>query len=257
MIKLKTKEDFEILRIAGKMNAEILRRVAKRVAPGVSTAFLNKYSRELIRSLGGEPSFLGYRPSGAKRPYPAALCVSVNNEVVHGIPSESRILVEGDIVSLDFGVVFRGRYTGWAIPIPVGEISEEAKLLIEAAKLSLDEGIKVARAGNFTGDIGESVSRSIKSSGSKYGIVTELCGHGVGFDVHEPPFVPNVGHKGDGEKLLTGMVIAIEPMIIIGSGSVECLSDGYTFISKEGGLAAHFEHTVFIAEDGPIVLTRE
>lgn len=253
-ITIKTGEEISILREGGKRLAEILRRIAAAVRPGVSSGELEDLARALIKEKGDIPAFLGYSPSGAKRPYPAALCVSVNDEVVHGIPNEKeKILREGDIVTLDAGLNHGGLFTDSAITIGVGMIDEKAKQLIEVTERALMAGIKAVRAGATTGDIGHAVEAFVKPYG--FGIVRELAGHGVGYAVHEEPFVPNFGAKGAGAMLKAGMVIAIEPMLNEGKAGVVLDADGYTYRTRDGSRSAHFEHTVAVTNRGADILT--
>ena len=254
-IQLKKPEDIEILREGGKRHAAILRAVASAVKPGVSTKELDDLAAKLITEGGDRAAFLGYTPYGAKRPYPASLCVSVNDEIVHGIPNENdRILVEGDIVSLDLGLIHKGMYTDAAVTVPVGKVSRDAQKILKAGKEALEKGIKAARAGHTTGHIGEAVESFVMPLG--FGIVRELAGHGLGYKVHEDPYVPNYGMAGEGDKLVPGMVIAIEPMLNAGTEKIKLDKDGYTYRTKDGGLSVHFEHTILITENGPEILTR-
>ncbi|HEY0221047.1 MAG TPA: type I methionyl aminopeptidase [Candidatus Paceibacterota bacterium] len=255
MIKLKTKEEIEILKEGGKRHAFILGEIAKKVTPGISTEELEKYANELIKEEGDKAAFLNYTPRGAKRPYPAALCVSVNNEIVHGIPNEDPlILQEGDIVSIDLGLVHKKLITDSAITVPVGKITAENQKLINDCKEALSLGIKNARGGGNVGDIGFAIGTFARERG--YGICQDLSGHGVGYKVHEDPFVPNENKKGTGEKLVPGMVIAIEPMLTLGTDKIILAKDGYTYKTADGSNAAHFEHTIVITEGDPIVLTK-
>ena len=254
MIKLKNPEEIEILREGGKRLAEILSILASKVVPGVSALALEEEAKRLIKEGGDKPAFLGYRPQGAKRPFPAALCVSINNEIVHGIPNEAeKIVKEGDIVSLDFGLLHRGLITDAAITVPVGKVDEESKKLIGTTRTALENGIKVALPGKTVGDIGAAITRVVRESG--FTLAENLVGHGVGYRVHEDPFVPNFGIAGRGEKLVPGLVIAIEPMVNIGKSGIKILSDGYTIKTRDGSRSAHFEHTVAITEKGNIILT--
>ncbi len=258
-IKLKKPEDIEILREGGKRHAFILKQVAAAVAPGVSTQTLDELAARLIaEGKEGEDkaAFLGYKPYGAKRPYPASLCVSVNDAIVHGIPNEEPIILkEGDIVSLDLGLVHKGLITDMAITVPVGKISPAAKKLLKVTRDSLMKGIKAVKAGNTTGHVGEAIEAGANAEG--FGIVRELSGHGVGYKVHEDPYVPNYGVAGDGESLRAGMVIAIEPMFNIGGDEIKLDKDGYTYRTSDGSLSAHFEHTVLVTEKGCEILTQE
>lgn len=255
MVTLKTPEDIAILREGGKRHAEILREVASVVAPGVSASALNDLAMKLIKDGGDKAAFLNYKPYGAKRPYPAALCVSVNDEVVHGIPNETeKILREGDIVSLDLGLMHKGLITDAAITVPVGKIDEAAEKLINVTREALAVGIAAARGGGFVGDVGEAVEKFIKPFG--FGIVRELAGHGVGYKVHEMPYVPNYRMGGRDEKLQQGMVIAIEPMINEGVGDIVLSDDGYTYRTADLKRSAHFEHTVLITKKKAEILTK-
>lgn len=276
MMKLKTKEDIAILREGGHRHAEIMRELVAMVKPGVTTLDLENEARRLIAK--GSPkdgpngekyppdtaAFLNYQPYGATRPFPAALCVSVNDEIVHGIPNENpRTLVEGDIVSLDLGLIHRGLVTDMAVTVPVGAISAERAQLIETTRLALMAGIKAAKGGKKTGDVGAAIERvGLGAIGGKgggggngYGIVEELSGHGVGYSVHEEPFVPNYGDPGEGDVLKPGLVIAIEPMFNLGSRHVVIDKDGYTYRTRDGEPSAHFEHTILITKGAPEILT--
>lgn len=255
MINIKTKEEIEIMREGGKRHAYILAEVAKKVVPGVSTQILEDYANKLIKEGGDTAAFLNYTPRGAKRPYPASLCVSVNNEIVHGIPNEDPlILAEGDVVSLDLGLVHQGLITDSAITVPVGKVSEENSKLLKHCEEALYLGIKAARGGAHVGDIGFAIESFIRPLG--YGLSEGLSGHGVGYKVHEDPYVPNEGKKGRGELLKPGMVIAIEPMVTLGTDKIVLSKDGYTYKTADGSNAAHFEHTIAITDGDPIVLTK-
>ncbi len=255
MIRLKTPKDIEILREGGKRLAAILQAVAKEAKAGVRTDALDALAEGLIRKGGDSPAFLGYRSGEDSRAYPATLCVSVNDEVVHGIPTKKpKTLKEGDIVSLDLGIIHEGLVTDHAVTVAIGKISKEEALLLEVTKKALDIGIKAAVGGKRTGDIGSAIQAFVEPYG--FGIVRELAGHGVGYDVHEDPFVPNFGFAGQGALLKPGMVIAIEPMLTLGEPDVVMLKDGYTFKTKDGSMAAHFEHTVVITTSEAEILTR-
>lgn len=256
MIKYKTEEEIAIMREGGKIHARILKEVAKKVKPGVKTDALNDYAEQLIDEAGCTASFLGYQPYDAKRPYPAALCVSINEEIVHGIPNDGneRILFEGDIVTLDLGLTYKGLITDAAITVPCGKITKEAADLIQATRESLDRAIVAMRLHGHIGDIGDAVMQVAKKHG--YGIIEGLSGHGVGYSVHEEPFVPNKAKRGEGPELKEGLVIAIEPMFSLGSRDIKRLSDGYTFITRDKSLSAHFEHTVAMTKSGTEILTK-
>ena len=255
MIRLKTPEEIEILREGGKRLAEILSILASKVARGVSAFKLEEEALRLIKEGGDKPAFLGYSPQGAKRRFPAALCVSINEEIVHGIPNEAeKIIQEGDIVSLDFGLLHRGLITDAAVTVPADSIDEQSRRLLETTEMALQRGIEVAKPGNTIGDIGAAISQVVSVSG--FTLAENLVGHGVGYKVHEDPFVPNFGIAGRGEKLVPGLVIALEPMVNVGKSSNKLLSDGYTIVTRDGTRSAHFEHTIAITEKGNIILTQ-
>lgn len=254
MITIKTKKDIAILREGGRRHAEILKQIVAMVAPGVTTAMLNARADELIAEGGDVAAFLNYKPAGAKRKYPASLCVSINEEVVHGIPNENpKVLKDGDIVSLDLGLVHKGLITDAAVTVPVGTVSPEITKLLEVTKTALMAGIKEAKGGHHIGDISNAIERH--GIAGKYGIVEELSGHGVGYHVHEDPYVPNYGDAGMGEVLKPGMVIAIEPMFNLGTKNVKLDKDGYTYRTTDGKPSAHFEHTIVITKGDPEILT--
>lgn len=251
----KTPEEIKILREGGKRLARIVREISKLVTPGVSVAELDALAERLTRVEGDMPAFLGYSPRGAKRPYPASLCISVNEEVVHGIPNENpRILKEGDIVGLDYGITHAGLITDHAITIIAGKGDQKAKRLVKATEEALMAGIKAAHSGRHVGDISAAVQKVGEKYG--YGIVWELGGHGVGYKVHEDPYIPNFGEPGTGPELVPGMVLAIEPMFTEGSPDVKLMPDGYTFVTKDGSSAAHFEHTILVTDGAPEILTK-
>lgn len=253
-ISIKTESEIEVLREGGRRHAFILSEIAKAVLPGVSTKDLDDLALKLTLEGGDKPAFLNYKPYGAKRPYPASLCVSINDEIVHGIPNENpKILKEGDIVSLDMGLIHKGLITDMAVTVPVGKIDKESKELLSVTKKSLAIGIKSAKGGGTTGDIGFAIESLVKPYG--FGIVEELAGHGVGYKVHEDPYVPNYGKKGEGAELRPGMVIAIEPMLNLGTKNIVLDSDGYTYRTADGKRSAHFEHTVVITKKGAEILT--
>lgn len=254
-IIIKTAEEIEILREGGKRLATVLDKVKEKVAPGVSAYELDQYAYALIKEMGDEPAFLNYTPEGISYPYPASLCVSINAEVVHGIPKKEIILKEGDIVSIDCGLKHKGLFTDHAMTVPVGKISPELKQLIKVTREALDAGIKSARGGNTVGDIGYAIENFVKPYG--YGIVDILSGHGVGRAVHEDPYVPNFGKRGEGPKLVPGMVLALEPMLNLGSKYVVLEDDEYTFTTRDGKPSAHFEHTILITEGKAEILTKK
>lgn len=252
---VKTEEEIAILREGGKRLAAVVVEVAKAVRPGVTTRELNDLAEKLIREKGDTPSFLGYTPSGAKRPFPAAICISINEEVVHGIANEDpRTIQDGDIVSLDCGVTHKGLITDHAISVIAGATKDADTLaLLQATKDAMMAGIAAAKGGARVGDISAAIEKVGVERG--YGIVYELGGHGVGHKVHEEPYIPNVGDAGTGEILMPGLVIAIEPMLTEGTPRVKLMPDGYTFVTKDGSRAAHFEHTILITDGKPEILT--
>lgn len=255
MITVKKPEEIEILKEGGRRLASVLRETSKLVKPGVSTQELEDFARKMIEDGGDKASFLGYKPRGADRPFPAAMCVSVNNEIVHGIPNENPlILQEGDIVSLDLGITHKGLITDSAVTVAVGSISEENRKLVEHTKEALMHGIKAARGGSHIGDIGHAIGSFARKLG--YGMSEGLAGHGVGYKVHEDPFVPNEGRPGQGELLRPGMVLALEPMLTMGTDKITLDADGYTYKTKDGSNAAHWEHSIVITDGDPIVLTK-
>jgi methionyl aminopeptidase len=249
---IKTPEEIEILREGGSRLAGILAKVAEMVKPGISTDDLDAYAYKLIKDGGDEPAFLNYKPEGQSKAYPASLCTSVNNEVVHGIPSKSKILKEGDIVSIDLGLKHEGLFTDHAITVPVGKVDKASSKLLEITAEALLVGIEQAKGGNTVGDVGHAIEQFVAR---KYGIVRELSGHGVGRKIHEDPYIPNFGKRGQGQKLIPGMVVAIEPMLNIGKADIITLSDGYTIKTADGSRSAHFEHTVLITEGEAEILT--
>lgn len=253
MIIIKTDAEITAMRTAGKRHAEILNAVVSMVRPGISTTELDTRAEELVRAGGDTPAFKNYRPKGAKRAFPATLCISINDEVVHGIPSTSRILEEGDIVSIDLGLYHDGVFTDAAVTVPVGNISHELQNLLATTEQALQIGIDAAQNGNTTGDIGYAIETFVNK---KYGIVREFSGHGVGRAIHEDPYVPNYGKPGSGEKLVPGMTIAIEPMLNLGKRDVGTLDDDWTVATMDHQPSAHFEHTILITENGPEILTQ-
>ena len=252
---VKTEAEIKKLREGGKRLARVVAEVAKAVRPGVTTLELNDLAEKLIREKGDTPSFLGYTPSGAKRPFPAAICISINEEIVHGVANEDpRTIQDGDIVSLDCGVTHEGLITDHAISVIAGDSTDaEAVALLQATKDAMMAGINAAKGGARVGDISAAIEKLGVERG--YGIVYELGGHGVGHHVHEEPFIPNVGDAGTGEILEPGLVIAIEPMFTEGTPRVKLMPDGYTFVTKDGSRAAHFEHTILITNGKPEILT--
>lgn len=254
MIIIKTESEIKKLRKGGKVIALILRKVAKKVKPGVTTGELNDYAHDLIIKAGHKPAFLGYQPHGQDYPYPASLITSVNAEVVHGIPGK-KVLKEGDIIALDLGLNYEGVILDHAVTVPVGGITTpKDKELMAVTEQALYKGIEAIVPGATVGDIGHAIESYVKPF--KLGIVRVLSGHGVGREIHEDPYVPNYGRPGKGAKLVPGMVIAIEPMITRGSEEVVTMRDGYTLKTADNSRSAHFEHTVLITEKGAEVLTK-
>ncbi|NBU20156.1 type I methionyl aminopeptidase [bacterium] len=247
MIYLKSERELDLMRVAGRAVAQILSELVDMAQPGISTGELDRYAESRCKDLKVLPAFKGYHG------FPATVCISVNDEVVHGIPSPKRILKEGDIVGLDFGVSHQGWYGDSARTVAVGRVSQSAQQLIDVTRESLFKGIEQCRAGNRVFDIGHAIQNYVEGYG--YGVVREFVGHGIGKALHEEPQVPNYGPKGKGTLLKVGMVVAIEPMINAGSHQVKVLSDGWTAVTVDHSLSAHYEHTVAITANGPEILT--
>lgn len=254
MALIKTSEEIETLREGGKILAAILKLLEKRITPGVSTMDLENLALAEIKKAGAEPAFKGYQPGRDQSPFPAALCTSIDAEVVHCIPKDNRVLKEGEIISLDLGIKYKGLFTDAAITVPVGRVTAEAQKLLRTTERALAAGIAQIKPGNTIGDIAHAIEKVGKSA--RLGVIRDLIGHGVGHAVHESPSVPNYGKPGTLEKLEPGMVLAIEPMFTLGDFRIKFLDDGWTVITADGSLAAHFEHTVAVTETGYIVLTR-
>lgn len=246
-VTIKSAREIELMRESCRILSEVHDRLGEAIRPGISTWDIDHLGEELIRSYGCEPNFLNYNG------YPASICVSVNDEVVHGIPKKERILQEGDIVSLDAGLIYKGYHSDAARTYPVGRISEEAARLIEVTRQSFFEGIRFAKAGNHLFDISNAIDRYVSKFG--YGIVKDLVGHGIGTHLHEAPQIPNFRQWKKGIKLQPGMTLAIEPMINMGNYGVEWLSDDWTVVTRDGSLSAHYENTVLITEGEPEILT--
>lgn len=253
MTILKNIEDVNKLREGGKILASVLYEVAQKAVVGAKTIELDIFAEKMIREAGGRPSFKNYKTLDDKVPYPASLCVSVNDEVVHGIPGE-KILKEGDIVSLDLGMEYKGFYTDMAITVPVGKASEQAKKLIATTQEALSLGITTVKNGAFIGDIGQAVQSCAERNG--FNAVRKLVGHGLGRKAHEDPEIPNFGAKGKGEILREGEVIAIEPMITAGRCDIYLDKDLWTWKTKDGSLSAHFEHTIIVTKTGAEIITK-
>ena len=247
MVVLKTSRELAAMRDAGRISARALKLAGEAVEPGVSTWEIARIVRRYIEGQGAVPTFLGYGG------FPASACISVNNVVIHGIPRKDQKLRAGDIVSVDVGATYEGFVGDNAWTFPCGDVSSEAKALMDATRESLFEGIRAAQAGNRIGDIGSAVQRYVEARG--YSVVRDFVGHGVGAKMHEDPSVPNYGTPGRGVRLLPGMTIAIEPMINAGGHTVRTLPDGWTVVTTDGKLSAHFEHSIAITKDGPVILT--
>ena len=246
MISIKSQEEIKIMEEGGKILAGIMKELEKKVEPGIATKELDRVAETLILKSGGTPSFKGYQG------FPFALCVSVNEEIVHGLPSE-RKLQEGDIVSLDLGMKYKGFHSDMAVTLPVGKISSEAQRLIRATKKSLKRGIKKVRPGVTFGDIGNSIQRHVESQG--FNVIRDLCGHGIGKEIHEDPQILNYGKRRTGEKLKEGMTFCLEPMVAVGSWETGRAEDGYGFKTADNSLSAHFEHMMVVTKDGAKILT--
>lgn len=246
-VSVKSQREIEIMKEAGKILGTVLNDLCKEIKPGMSTHRVDQLGEEMIRSYGCVPSFLGYGG------FPASICVSVNEEVVHGIPSKKKILKEGDIVSLDAGVIHKGYHSDAARTVGVGEISPEAAKLIEVTKQSFFEGIKYAKEGYHLHDISNAIAAYNESFG--YGVVRDLVGHGIGTNLHEDPQIPNFHQDRRGIKLYEGMTLAIEPMVAAGGYAVNFLDDDWTVVTADMSLAAHYENTVLVTKDGPVILS--
>ncbi|AEH45347.1 methionine aminopeptidase, type I [Thermodesulfatator indicus DSM 15286] len=247
-IKLRAPWEIDLLRKANAIVAEVLLTLKEKIVPGITAWDLNRIAEEIALKRGARPAFKGYRG------YPFSLCVSVNEEIVHGLPLKEKVLKEGDIVSFDFGTIYEGYYGDAALTVAVGEVSEEAQRLMEVTEKALYKAIEKARVGNRVGDISAAVQNYVEKKG--FNVIRDFVGHGIGESLHEPPEVPNFGRRGKGPRLMAGMVIAIEPMVVTGSYEVEILPDGWTAITKDRGLAAHYEHSVVITPKGPEILSK-
>jgi methionyl aminopeptidase len=245
-IKLKASDEIEKMRVAGRITGAVLAELAKAAQAGISTAQLDALGEKLIRAQGADPVFLGYRG------YKHATCISINQEVVHGIPGERRIM-DGDLVSIDVGVKKDGYCGDSALTVPVGKVGGRAEKLLRTAKQALTAGIKQARAGNHLGDIGAAVQQTAEKQG--FSVVRDLYGHGIGRELHEDPLVPNFGKPGEGPELKPGMILAIEPMLNVGGWRIRTLADGWTVVTEDGSLSCHVEHTVLITDGEPEILT--
>jgi len=247
-VELKSRDEIALMRDAGRIVCEILDELERSVAPGVTTWELDQLAEKLIHQKGAKPAFKGYQG------FPACLCASINHEVVHGIPSKKRKLEAGDLMKLDFGVIYKGYFGDSARTVPVGKVTAEAQALLDATRESLYAGIHAMQPGNRLGDIGAAVQRHAEGKG--FSVVRDFVGHGIGKKLHEQPQVPNFGQPNTGMKLRPGMVLAVEPMVNVGTFEVEVLDDEWTAVTADRKLSAHFEHTILITEEGPDILTR-
>lgn len=246
MIIYKSDQELEAMRQSGRIVARILSELEPLVRPGIRTRDLDLYAEKRARELRAVPAFKGYRG------YPASVCVSVNEEIIHGIPS-GRILQEGDVVSLDFGVLYEGFFSDSALTVPVGRVSAEARKLVGAAERAFARGLEQMREGNRLSDISAAIQRSVEEEG--FSVIRQFVGHGIGRALHEEPQVPNFGTPGKGPRIRAGMVLAIEPMIALGGWEVDVLEDGWTAVTRDRSLAAHFEHTVAMTPNGPEIMS--
>jgi len=247
MIHRKTADQISLMSEGGSAVARILERMKDVVKPGIPTSEIEKEADRMSRSLGIVAAFKGYQG------YPSSICVSINNEVVHGIPARERILEKGDIVGLDFGALYKGYYSDAAVTLPVGKLDEKTEHLMEVARVALNRGIEAAVAGNRIGDISHAVQSYVENKG--YSVVKAFVGHGIGRSLHEEPQIPNFGDPQWGVRLKEGMTLAIEPMVNAGSDQVKVLDDGWTAVTADGSLSAHFEHTIAVTSNGPRILT--
>lgn len=254
-LSVKTPEEIRVLAEGGALLSAVLHDLTTRARPGVSTFDLDTHAEQSIRNAGGTPLFKGYRVRKTSVPFPASICTSINDEVVHGIPRKDRRLKDGDIISIDIGMRYKNLVTDTAVTVGVGAIAPDAERLIRVTKESLDIGIAVVRPGATLGDIGSAIGTQLKKAG--LGVIRDLAGHGVGYELHEPPLIPNYGTPGAGIALKEGMVIAIEPMATLGDWRVTLDDDEWTFRTADHSLAAHFEHTVAVTRDGAEILTME
>ena len=254
MIICKGKNELEKMRVANLIVSDVLDRLAEMACPGVTTAEMDRVAEELIRSAGGEPAFKGYGGSRTVPPFPGSVCASVNDEIIHGIPSAGRQLVEGDIIGVDVGVCYQGFFGDSARTFPIGEISPELEKLLRVTRESLERGITQVRVGNRVSDISSSIQQHVEAHG--FSVVREFVGHGIGRSLHEDPQVPNFGKPGRGPRLLEGMVLAIEPMVNTKGPATRVLDDRWTAVTADGGYSAHFEHSVAVTANGPWVLSK-
>jgi methionyl aminopeptidase len=249
VIELKSPREIALMRRGGHILADVVERLQASVKPGMSTLEIDEDVEDFIRGRGAKPAFKGYRG------FPATVCISINDEVVHGIPSAHRRVKEGDIVGLDLGCIVEGYYADCAFTLPIGEVPARVHALLEATRQSLEAGIAECRPGRRLSDVSHAIQVHVEANG--FSVVRAFVGHGIGRALHEEPQVPNFGDPGRGPQLKAGMVLAIEPMVTMGSWEVRILDDGWTAVTKDGSLAAHFEHTIAVTESGPEVLTRK
>jgi methionyl aminopeptidase len=256
MITKKTPAEIDVMQKGGAILATILQKMGEAAVPGATALDLDDVAMELVDEYGVEPVLLGYHPTFAPKPYPAAACISVNNCVQHGVPTADNVFEEGDVVNIDMSIAYEGLIVDSGITVGVGQISTDAQKLIDVTREALAHGIKAAKAGNHTGDIGHAIQTFVESRG--FSVVEVLCGHGVGYAVHEEPTIPNLGKPGTGSLIEVGHVYAIEPIVNAGGPDVyfDDEGDGYSVYTKDGSWSAHFEHTVAITERGPLVLTK-
>jgi len=252
MISLKSPREIEVMRAANLIVAEVLAELREHVRPGVTTAELDRIAEELTRQRNAVPAFKGYEVNG--RVFPKSVCLSINEEVVHGIPSEKRVLQEGDIVSIDFGVCYHGLYGDAAITVAAGQADPDSQRLMQATREALSAGIEQVRVGRRLGDVSAAIQERAERDG--FSVVRDFVGHGIGKRLHEDPQVPNFGQPDRGVRLREGMVLAIEPMVNAGSANVTIKEDGWTAVTRDGSRSAHFEHSVAVTEEGPYVLSQ-
>lgn len=252
MIIIKTPDEIKIMRGGGRILADIMKQLSGAVKPGITTKDLDRLAEELIFRYGAKPSFKGYRTDSSRKAYPTALCVSVNEEIVHAVPG-GRVLKEGDVVSLDCGIWHKGLCVDMAVTVPVGNVLLEVSRLIRVTKKSLKRALKKIRPGNTIGDIGNTIQRYVE--GQNFNVIRNLVGHGVGREVHEDPEIPNFGKRHKGPALKLGMTLAIEPMVVMGDWKTDLQKDGFGVKTSDNKLSAHFEHTVAVTENGCEVLT--
>jgi methionyl aminopeptidase len=253
MIHIKTTEEIETMREGGKILASVLHELVSKVKPGLKLAELDELGEKLIKEAGATPSFKGYQASGMAEPYPNGICLSINDEIVHGLPKD-RILQEGQVLTIDAGVYFKGFHTDSAITVGIGEISKENQKLIDVTRESLNIAINMVKPGVRLGDIGHAIEKCVKEN--KFSVIDGLVGHGVGRELQEEPIVPNFGKPGTLETLKEGMVLAIEPMVTLGKKNIILAKDGFAYKTANGSISAHFEHTVAVMADGNIILTQ-